>query len=318
MLTLPDFKEKKILSVHAEYGHDNLLQLVNDNIRFIRDGEALNQISIHHLLAIFIIGDLSITTSLLKKLNAQGVSVFFLNHNLETKVTLTSGAEGNYLLRQRQYTNSDELQIATSIVLNKINAQEANLKRHNKAYDKTVFDRAREMLTKVKDHKQLLGVEGNVGKTYFQAFFSEMKWLRRAPQTKEDITNLLLDIGYTYLFNYCDSLLRLFGFDTYKGCYHQLFFQRKSLVCDVLEPMRPIIDTQILKSFHLKQIKEKDFILRNGRFEFKDGFKTSKNYSSIFFNLINDHREEIYNFVLGFYHYCMDSSKYEFPQFEMK
>jgi len=104
MLTLPDFKEKRILSVHTEYGHDNLLQLNNDNIRFVRDGKLVDQLSCHLIFAVFIVGDMSITTALLKKLTAQGISIFFLNHNLKTSATVMAEAEGNCLLRQRQYT----------------------------------------------------------------------------------------------------------------------------------------------------------------------------------------------------------------------
>ncbi len=317
MLTLNDFKEKRILYVQAEYGHDNLLQLTNDNIRFLRDGEAVNQMSCHNVFAVFIIGEMSITTALIKKLIEQGISIFFLNQNLRVKATAMAEAEGNFLLRERQYTCVNELTIAAAIVLNKINSQEAVLKKSKEEYNKQVFINARAMLQKVNDNKQLLGIEGNVGKTYFQAIFAGIGWHRRAPQTKEDIPNLLLDIGYTYLLNYCDSLLRLFGFDTYKGYYHQLFFQRQSLTCDVMEPMRPLIDHQILKSYNLKQIKEKDFIFKNGRFEFKEGFKTSKIYSAIFLEVIHGNNEKIYTYILSFYRYIMDDTKYKFPEFKI-
>lgn len=315
MLTLPDFKEKKILFITAEYGSDNLLKLLNDNIRFIRDGEVINQMSTHSILAIFIVGEMTITTSLIKKLVSLGISIFFLNHNLSTKATVMAEAEGNYLLREKQYTSANDLTIASNIVLNKITAQEDSLHKMKKLYDNKVFENARAMLKKTSDNKQLLGIEGNVGRTYFQTIFADIGWVRRAPQTKEDINNVLLDIGYTYLFNYCDSLLSLFGFDTYKGYYHQLFFQRKSLVCDVMEPMRPLIDYQLLKSYNLKQINEKDFIFQNGRFDFKEGYKTHKKYTAIFLGTINDHKEEIYTYVLQFYRYIMDENKYAFPKF---
>lgn len=317
MITLPDFKQKRILSVHAEYGHDNLLQLTNDNIRFVRDNEAVDQISCHLVFAVFIIGDISITTSLLKKLTAQGISVFFLNQNLAVKASVMAEAGGNYLLRQKQYTETDALAISVKIVHNKIASQEAVLQKYDKSYNEKVFINAKKMLESVKDRQQLLGIEGSVGKEYFQSLFVDIGWVRRAPQTKEDISNLLLDIGYTYLFNYCDALLLLFGFDTYKGYYHQLFFQRKSLVCDLMEPMRPLVDDQLLKSFNLGQIKEKDFVFKNGRFEFKNGFKTSKIYSSLFLEAINKRKEDIYAYVLGFYRYTMDDKKYQFPKFNV-
>ena len=318
MLTLPDFKEKKLLFIQAEYPRDNVLQLINDNIKFVRDGETVNQMSTHSIFAVFIVGEMTITTALIKKLIAQGISIFFLNYNLRTRATIMSEAEGNFLLREKQYTCIKEITIAGNIVLNKIDAQEATLKKAKKTYEAKIFENARAMLKKVSDNKQLLGVEGNVAKQYFQVFFSDIGWVRRAPQTKEDILNVLLDIGYTYLFNYCDSLLRLFGFDTYKGYYHQLFFQRQSLVCDVMEPMRPLIDYQLMKSYNLKQIKEKDFVFKNGRFDFKDGYKTSKIYSGIFLEAINSNKEQIYTYILQFYRYIMNDAKYPFPVFTIK
>lgn len=317
MLTFPDFKEKKILFVNAEYGRKNFLQLINDNIRFAKDGEVVHQMSCHSVFAVFIVGDMSVTTALLKKLVSYGISVFFLNHNLSTRATVMAEAEGNFLLRQKQYTSTNELDLAVNTVTNKIDSQETVLEKYKKTYNIKTFNQARKMLKTIKDNQQLLGIEGNAGKEYFQALFAEVGWMRRAPQTKEDITNLLLDIGYTYLFNYCDALLRLFGFDTYKGYYHQLFFQRKSLVCDVMEPIRPIIDYQLLKSFHLGQIKEKDFVFKNGRFAFKDGFKTSRIYSGIFLEAINDRKEDIYTYVLNFYRYSMNNEKYTLPRFEV-
>ncbi len=317
MISFPDFKEKRILFILAEYGYDNLVHLKNDNIRFVRNDEIVDQISCHIVFAVFIVGELSITSTLLKKLASHGISVFFLNRNLAVKTTMMNGAEGNYILRQKQYTSTNHFAIATYIVRNKISNQEAVLQKCKKTYDKSVFEHARNLMEKARDIHQLLGIEGNVSKTYFQSLFMEIGWHRRAPQTKEDINNLLLDIGYTYLFNFCDALLRLFGFDTYKGYYHQLFFQRKSLVCDVIEPLRPIIDSQLLKSFHLKQIHEEDFIFQNGRFEFKKGFKGARTYSSLFLQTIHDHKKGIYEYILGFYRHIMNDTKYQFQVFDI-
>jgi CRISPR-associated protein Cas1 len=60
--------------------------------------------------------------------------------------------------------------------------------------------------------------------------------------------------------------LRLYGFDVYKGFYHKLFFNRKSLASDIMEPFRCVIDKALLKAFNLKQINEKDFKIVDGRY----------------------------------------------------
>lgn len=132
MITLPDFKEKKILFVQSEYSSDNLLQLNNDNIRFLRDGKVVDQISFHSVFAIFIIGDMSITTSLLKKLSSYGISVFFLNRNLSVKAKLMAEAEGNWILRQKQYNDDNSIEISLKIINNKLINQEVLLKKLKK------------------------------------------------------------------------------------------------------------------------------------------------------------------------------------------
>ena len=55
------------------------------------------------------------------------------------------------------------------------------------------------------DNNELLGIEGNFSSIYFKKHFESIGWNNRAPQAREDIPNLLLDIGYTYLFNYVDD-----------------------------------------------------------------------------------------------------------------
>jgi CRISPR-associated protein Cas1 len=50
---------------------------------------------------------------------------------------------------------------------------------------------------------------------FFTNYFKEIGWNRRSPRAKNDVKNLLMDIGYTYLFHYIEALLRLYGFDNY-------------------------------------------------------------------------------------------------------
>jgi len=146
---------------------------------------------------------------------------------------------------------------------------------------------------------------------YFGEYFKDISWRRRAPRTKEDLPNFLMDMGYTFLFNFVDSVLRLHGFDTFKGFYHRLFFQRRSLACDLMEPFRPLIDKQILKSFNLKQVKENDFKVENGAHKLP--FENNAKYDQIFLECLMDNKEMIFNYVHNFYRSVMDPVKNEFP-----
>ncbi len=318
MLSIPDFKEKQILFIQPERSAENKIKLVNDNIAFLKDDKIINQLSCHKIFAIFIIGDISITSVLVRNCLKCGISIFLLKNNFETYAVIGCGADGNYLLRNKQYNFSDEFKLAKCTVKNKILNQLALLKigeNINGADFKKMETELSGKIDSAKDNKELLGLEGSSTKNFFQIYFGEIDWYKRMPRTKVDHYNVLMDMGYTFLFNYIDSLLRLYGFDTYKGFYHKLFFQRKSLTCDIVEPFRCIIDKQLLKSYHLGQIDKKDFDYSNGRYLLK--YDKSQKYSGLFLDSILSHKENIFLYVKNFYRFMMEK-EFEYPIFKIE
>lgn len=319
MLTLPDFKEKKIVIVGNPGQLTSNLKFHNSNIRLYRQNKFVDQVSCHSVLCLYIIGDATITTKLIKKVKEYGISIFFLTQNLKLYAEIFSAADGNYLLRQKQYflTEDVNLNLAKLIVKNKINNQLNVIKKESTISYQDEFLQAITGVDEASDRQMLLGIEGNISNIYFKNIFAKYDWLRRAPQIKEDSTNLLLDVGYTIVFNFVDSIIHLFGFDCYKGFYHQLFFERRSLSCDLMEPIRPLIDKSILKMFHLKQINDKDFIFHNGSFRFKDYLTANKYISALSEEVLNQ-KENIYKYIHSFYRYIQDSEKYKFVPFILK
>lgn len=317
MLSLPDFKEKKILLINPHETEINSLKIKNWNICLYKDDKIAKKISIHIVFIIFVIGEFTFSSQLIKELQEFGISIFFLNKSFKLYGEVNSQTNGNYLLRERQYTAESEFQLDTSkyLVANKI-------KNQNKIYKRVIGQKIdiKPYLSKIGaslNIDSLRGIEGNFSKIYFGDIFKEIGWYRRAPQTKEDIPNFLLDIGYTFMFNYVDSLLNAFGFDTYKGVFHQLFFQRKSLSCDLMEPLRPLIDYQLIKSYNLKQIDEKDFKFINGGFKLKN-YKLNSKYSKIWFDMIVKNNVQIYKYVRSYYYYYQMPEKYSFTEFKIK
>lgn len=320
MMSLPDFKEKQILFVACKKETDNKIKINNENIALLNDGEIVNQLSAHKIFAVFVVGEASLTTVLIKKCRELGVSLFLMKNNFEVYGKLIAEAEGNYLLRQRQYliTENQELNFSKSIVKNKLFNQLFLLKQSGYISSETEKEKQSVIAGKIQSaiqSKELLGIEGSWTKEYFSLYFAKMKWHKRMPRTKVDVINLLLDIGYTFLFNYFEAMLALYGFDAYKGFYHKLFFQRKSLACDLMEPFRCLIDRQIIKSFNLKQINEKDFKLEKGRYFLP--FDKQKKYVQFFLDGIMDYKEEIFVYIHQFYGCLMNDDK-DFPNFEIK
>lgn len=318
MLFINDFREKKILLIRNEE-KEGKIRFQNDNIVFEKEGKVVNQMSCHKVLSIFIVGETTISSVLIRNATDFGISIFLLKHNLDNYAYIGSKAEGNYMLRMRQYerTPGEELVMAKNVIANKLVNQLKLIKSVNKAFPyvkekKVIIERVEAVL----DDKELLGVEGNYSKIFFQEYFKDLKWYKRMPRVKIDEYNILLDIGYTFLFNYIDSLLMLYGFDTYKGFYHKLFFQRKSLPCDIIEPFRCLIERQLLKSFNLGQIDMSDFKRTKGVYRLD--YIHSKKYTNIFLNCIIDNREEIYKYIYSFYRYQESPDNNKFPVFTIR
>jgi CRISPR-associated protein Cas1 len=322
MISLPDFKEKQLLFVRSEWGKPSRLSFHNDNIVFEQEHKVVNRVSAHKAFAVFIAGDLSLTTNFIKQAKEFGISVLFLKNNFEIYGGLNTEAEGHYLLRMKQYAmpEMEQFAMAKKLVANKIQNQIAVLKEREEGVAKKMLGKIEENVLKnideVKTETELLGIEGRFSKEYFTRYFGKVGWRRRAPRTKEDVNNFLMDMGYTYLFNFCDSILRLFGFDTYKGFYHKLFFQRRSLACDVMEVFRPIIDREILKMHNLGILDIADFEAHQG--EYVLPFKYWSKYSSVFLNALMKNKEDIFEFIQQYYRHQMKPEKYDFPNYQIK
>lgn len=99
-------------------------------------------------------------------------------------------------------------------------------------------------------------------------------------------------ILHTMLFNIVDAILQVYGFDTYYGVFHKCFYMRKSLVCDLMEPIRPVVDYQVRKSINLGQCKENDFEVINNRWCLK--YKSNPQYIQFLMNAILEYKDDIF------------------------
>ena len=100
-------------------------------------------------------------------------------------------------------------------------------------------------------------------------------------------------ILHTMLFNIVDAILQVYGFDTYYGVFHKCFYMRKSLVCDLMEPIRPVVDYQVRKSINLGQCKENDFEVINNRWCLK--YKSNPQYIQFLMNAILEYKDDIFS-----------------------
>ncbi len=315
MLTEPDFIEKKIIFF---YSQNEKISFKNDNILIIgSDNEIKMQLSCYRIFAIFIVGGVSITTGIIAKSKKFGFSIVLFTTNFKVYTSIGYSAEGNTLLRKKQYTNTNDAEIAKQIIINKIENQKYILKklRDNELSNSIInLDEIIEKLeSNCHNNNEIMGFEGVAAKVYFRKIFKEFNWNGRQPRLKRDKLNLLLDIGYTVLFNYIEAILNIYGFDIYKGNLHKEFYNRKSLVCDMIEPFRPIIDYKIRKMMKLSQLKNYRYTCENNQYQLH--YEDSNNCVKLILEEIAKYKTNIFRYIQQYYRWFMKNKNIEdFPK----
>ncbi|MCT1795760.1 type V CRISPR-associated endonuclease Cas1 [Helcococcus kunzii] len=321
MLSRNDYMFKKIIIVFTNKGEKFRIQ--NDNL-IVEDnnGEIILQSTGYRIFSLWIVGNYNITTPLINRAKKFGYSIFLFSHSFRIIESFCIPLEGNTLLRQRQFYNENNFDIAKHFVKNKIENQKYALRKSD--LDNLILnnvnlklDEYYNKIDSIEDDKSLLGIEGAASRLYFSTLFIGKDWKGRKPRVKHDINNCLMDLGYTLLFTYIEALLKCFGFDSYIGVYHKIFYKRKSLVCDMIEPFRPIIDYQIVKMNNLNMIDNNDFTIRN--FQVTLNYKDSKKYVGCLMKAILDNREDLFMYVQNYYRAFMKNKNIvDFPVYKFR
>ena len=318
MLDVNDFSKKQILVYRPTVG--DKISYSNDNIVIkSSDGNIKYQQTCFRIFMLLVIGDCTLTTGIIRRAKKFGFAICFMTISFRIYGILNAGMEGNTRLREKQYLYSD-IAIGRHLIINKIDNQLRTLKKIRKKtpYDKEGISILEGYIYKLSnmeriERDELLSIEGNAAKVYFSRLFSNSGWNGRKPRIKVDYINALLDIGYTALFNLIDAILEVFGFDIYKGVLHTNFYMRKSLVCDIMEPFRPIIDWKIRTGINLGQFKQNDFIQIDNKWQLE--YKNSSRYLAVFIEELVGYKEEIFIYIRTYYRNFMKDrnvSEYSF------
>ncbi|MCM1107695.1 MAG: type V CRISPR-associated endonuclease Cas1 [Clostridium sp.] len=309
MFTNKDIEYRTIFVINCI--HERSLRVSNGELLLEEQMEdsdkmkTLTKLPFQKILALFIIGHIRITTPLIEKCKKFGVALVVMKPSLRPVFFWADSAEANFLLHQRQYEfEKENISVAKVIVENKIRNQlkalcDTRRKDEFTGQSRSVLQGCLDTLPDIADYNALMGIEGMAAKSFFTAFYQDFDWHQRRPRTKCDALNATLDIGYTILFNYIECFLRMFGFDLYVGIYHRMWFKRKSLVCDIMEPFRPIIDKAVRTAWNRKQFSEKDFQVQKGEYRLR--YEHNADYCRVFFDALIPYKTEVFKYVQSYY-----------------
>lgn len=118
---------------------------------------------------------------------------------------------------------------------------------------------------------ELLGIEGNAARVYFQNFAGMLKpdtgealafdFTTRSRRPPTDPVNALLSLAYSLLAKELTISARSVGLDPFVGFYHQPRYGRPALALDLMEEFRPLIaDSAVLSAVNTGVVRPGDFI----------------------------------------------------------
>jgi CRISPR-associated protein Cas1 len=122
----------------------------------------------------------------------------------------------------------------------------------------------------------MMGFEGAAGKTYFDALNFVMpdrfKFNGRSRMPAKDEFNCLLNYGYGVLYSMVEKACIIAGLDPYVGIIHTDHYNKKSLVFDLIEMFRYLVDETVVYMFSQRKVK-KEYLdeIKNGLTLNKEG-----------------------------------------------
>lgn len=246
-----------------------------------REGGALGHARLVELSQLVLWGNVSVSAQAMRELLGREIPVCWLSYGGWLSGVADGMGSGNIELRRAQFRAADSesrcLRIAQRIVRNKIaNARTLLRRNHRDAPEGALRDLA--ALVKAADETnglpELLGIEGNAARIYFEAFDGMLKppedgqhtfsFEHRSRRPPKDPVNALLSMAYSLLARDLTVTCRLVGLDPFLGMYHQPRFGRPALALDLMEEFRPIIaDSVVINAVNTGVVQAGDF-LRSG------------------------------------------------------
>ena len=259
---------------------------VSGGVLQVREKQKLVQeVRIGEICQLNVMGNIQISTQAIQTLCRQEIPIaYFTQGGWFYGVTQGLGIKNIYL-RRDQFRLADVpsfcLRFARALIAGKIRNQRTMLQRNHIEPPSSAIAQLK-CLYEDTDHAQsleeLLGIEGNAARVYFQNFSGMIKTEtnnvdtgtnqgvtfdfdgrnRRPPR---DPVNALLSLAYSLLSKDLSVTTKIVGFDPYLGFYHQPRFGRPSLALDLMEPFRPLIaDSAVLTAINTRMVTLSDFI----------------------------------------------------------
>ena len=248
-----------------------------DRLYIYRGPQLLRWFHTKDIEQLIIVGNISVTSPVITYLLKYRIDTVFLSYYGKYKGRLVGESGKNVALRLDQFRHLSETQnrcaLAQIYIKGKIaNMQvhlEKRMKRNKHPLIATAYMKNSAILKKLDAFIPVLdvlrGYEGIAAKNYFGVFKylisnPDFKFEGRNRRPPKDEVNALLSLAYTFLMNQVMSQTYIVGLDPYYGALHDIDYGRQSLVLDLMEEFRPLIDNLVIKTVNRREIRLQHFV----------------------------------------------------------
>ena len=248
-----------------------------DRLYIYRQSQLLRWFHTKDISQLIIVGNIALTAQVVTFLLKTRIDTVFLSYFGKFKGRLVGEFGKNVILRVCQFKflslAENQTQIANLIVRAKV---ENSLKMLSKRMKRNKADslclaqiKNLALLAHLKNNilpkDVLLGYEGIAAKNYFAAFPAlianpSFPFTGRNRRPPKDEVNALLSLSYTFLMNQVMCAAYICGLDPYYGALHEVDYGRQSLVLDLMEEFRPLIDNMVISLINRKEIRLEHFL----------------------------------------------------------
>ncbi|OQW66522.1 MAG: CRISPR-associated endonuclease Cas1 [Proteobacteria bacterium ST_bin11] len=262
------------------------LKLDGQALALYEDGARKGTVPLHLLDRVVLRGNVQLESRLLGALSERNIGLLVLSgRNTEATAMLAGRSHNDTARRLGQYRVSLDMDLRTPLarwlVLVKVRSQlrllrQALLDRPDLRYPLTgavqtlsgVIGQLREDRLAM-SLESLRGYEGAAAAAYFggftRLFAPALNFTGRSKRPPPDPVNTCLSLGYTLLHYDAVRACHIVGLDGMLGFYHDVSFGRESLACDLMEPLRPLMDRWVWQLFRERELRPEYFSDDNGR-----------------------------------------------------
>jgi CRISPR-associated protein Cas1 len=243
-------------------------------VEITRKAEKLGSARLIDVSQINVIGNVQITTQLLRECFRREVPVLWFTYG-GWFAGVAEGLPSKHVdLRRRQtgVAHQAGLPVARRIVEGKVRNCRTLLRRNTRARDDSVLESLRQLsedALRAKSLESLLGVEGTAARLYFGRFSTMLKrefsfdFSGRNRRPPRDPVNCLLSFLYSLLVKDLTAVTYGVGFDPYLGFFHRPRFGRPALALDLAEEFRPLVaDSVVVNVVNNGEVKPSEFVTR--------------------------------------------------------